>query len=119
MTQRKYEIPLEFCYRLNKVADKVGIDFDSSSKQRERHPKVFTKKLLDSRLRTTLQGQRIRKLRDLEYVLKQHEEMKQGDDYDGPPTKRDFRADNVPHGRFQPTSLTVLDMSCAWPPSFP
>ncbi|GMG16130.1 unnamed protein product [Phytophthora fragariaefolia] len=102
MMQRKSESPLEFYYRLNKVADKEGIDFDSSSKQRERHPKVFTKKLLDSRLRTTLQGQRIRKLRDLEYVLKKHEEMTQGDDYDGPPLKRDFRADNVSHGRFQP-----------------
>ncbi|GMF49089.1 unnamed protein product [Phytophthora fragariaefolia] len=34
--------------------------------------------------------------------MKQHEEMTQGDDYDGPPPKRDFRADNVPHGRFQP-----------------
>ncbi|GMF48998.1 unnamed protein product [Phytophthora fragariaefolia] len=102
MMQRKPESPLEFYYRLNKVADKAGIGFDSSSKQRERHLKVFTKKLLDSRLRTTLQGQRIRKLRDLEYVLKQHEEMTQGDVYDGPPPKRDFRADNVSHGRFQP-----------------
>ncbi|GMF52972.1 unnamed protein product [Phytophthora fragariaefolia] len=98
--KRKSEIPLEFCYRLNKVADKAGIDFDSSSKQRERHLKVFTKKLLDSRLRTTLRGQHIQKLRDLEYVLKQHQEMTQGDDYDGPPPKRDFRPDNVSHGRF-------------------
>ncbi|GMF45642.1 unnamed protein product [Phytophthora fragariaefolia] len=66
MMPRKSESPLEFYYRLNKVADKAGIDFDSPSKQRERHLKVFTKKLLDSRLRTTLQGQRIRKLRDLD-----------------------------------------------------
>ncbi|GMF32152.1 unnamed protein product [Phytophthora fragariaefolia] len=56
MLQRKSESPLEFYYRLNKVVDKAGIDFDSSSKQRERHLKVFTKKLLDSRLRTTLQA---------------------------------------------------------------
>ncbi|GMF37873.1 unnamed protein product [Phytophthora fragariaefolia] len=28
--------------------------------------------------------------------------MTQEDDYDGPPPKRDFRADNVPHCRFQP-----------------
>ncbi|GMF39316.1 unnamed protein product [Phytophthora fragariaefolia] len=67
MMQRKSESPLEFYYHLNQVADKAGIDFDSSSKQRERHLKVFTKKPLDSRLRTTLQGQRIRKLRDQEY----------------------------------------------------
>ncbi|GMF55559.1 unnamed protein product [Phytophthora fragariaefolia] len=102
MMQRKSQSPLEFYYHLNKVADKAGIDFDSSSKQRGRHLKVFTKKLLNSRLRTTLPGQRIRKLRDLEYVLKQHEEMTQGDDNDGPPPKRDFRADNVSYGRFQP-----------------
>ncbi|GMF16757.1 unnamed protein product [Phytophthora fragariaefolia] len=102
MTQRKSESPSELYYRLNKVANKAGIGFDSSSQQRERHLKVFTKKLLDSRFRTTLQGQRIRKLRDLEYVLKLHEEMTQGDDYDGPPPKRDFRVDNVPHGRIQP-----------------
>ncbi|GMF19437.1 unnamed protein product [Phytophthora fragariaefolia] len=100
--KRKSESPLEFFYHLNKVADKAGIDFDSSSKQQEQLLKVFTKKLWDSRLRTTLQDQLIRKLRDLEYVLKQHEEMTQLDDYDGPPPKRDFRADNVPHGRFQP-----------------
>ncbi|GMF29899.1 unnamed protein product [Phytophthora fragariaefolia] len=53
MMQRKSESPLEFYYCLNKVADKAGIDFHSSFKQRERHLKVFTKKLLDSRLRTT------------------------------------------------------------------
>ncbi|KAL4134289.1 hypothetical protein PRIC2_004598 [Phytophthora ramorum] len=102
MIQKKAETPLEFYYRLNKVADKAGIEFNASSKQRERHLKVFTKKLLDSRLRTTLQGQRLRRLKDLEYVLKQHEEMNQDDDYDTPPPKRDFRADNVPRDRFRP-----------------
>ncbi|KAL4129536.1 hypothetical protein PRIC2_005543 [Phytophthora ramorum] len=102
MIQKKAETPLEFYYRLNKVADKAGIEFNASSKQRERHLKVFTKKLLDSRLRTTLQGQRLRRLKDLEYVLKQHEEMNQDDDYDIPPPKRDFRADNVPRDRFRP-----------------
>ncbi|GMF36860.1 unnamed protein product [Phytophthora fragariaefolia] len=102
ITQRKSKSPLEFYYRQNKVADKAGIDFDSSAKQRERHLKVFTKKLLDSRLRTTLLGQRIRKLRYPEYVLKQHGEMTRGYDYDGPPPKRDFRVINVPQGRFQP-----------------
>uniref|UniRef100_H3H859 Retrotransposon gag domain-containing protein n=1 Tax=Phytophthora ramorum TaxID=164328 RepID=H3H859_PHYRM len=66
MIQKKAETPLEFYYRLNKVADKAGIEFDASSKQRERHLKVFTKKLLDSRLRTTLQGQRLRRLKDLD-----------------------------------------------------
>ncbi|EGZ14078.1 hypothetical protein PHYSODRAFT_335756 [Phytophthora sojae] len=66
MIQKKYETPLEFYYRLNKVAEKAGLDFKSSSKARKRHLKVFMKKLLDTRLRSTLQGQRIRSLKDVE-----------------------------------------------------
>ncbi|EGZ06451.1 hypothetical protein PHYSODRAFT_254477 [Phytophthora sojae] len=102
MIQKKSETPLEFYYRLNKVAEKAGLDFKSSSKARKRHLKVFMKKLLGTRLRSTLQGQRIRSLKDVEYVLKQHEDMAQDDDYDTPPVMRDFRADNVSHGRFHP-----------------
>ncbi|KAE8957284.1 hypothetical protein PR001_g31428, partial [Phytophthora rubi] len=37
MTQKKTEAPLEFFYRLNRVADKAGIYFRKSSKERERH----------------------------------------------------------------------------------
>ncbi|KAE8957765.1 hypothetical protein PR001_g31257, partial [Phytophthora rubi] len=66
MTQKKTEAPLEFFYRLNRVADKAGINFRKSSKERERHFKVFMKKLLDSSLRSTLQGQRLHSLEDLE-----------------------------------------------------
>ncbi|KAE9005163.1 hypothetical protein PR002_g16845 [Phytophthora rubi] len=40
------------------------------------------KKLLDSSLRSTLQGQRLHSLEDLEFVLKQYEEMHQDDDYE-------------------------------------
>ncbi|KAE8886376.1 hypothetical protein PF003_g29461 [Phytophthora fragariae] len=43
MTQKKTEAPLEFFYRLNRVADKAGINFRKSSKERERHFKVFMK----------------------------------------------------------------------------
>jgi len=102
MIQKKSESPLEFYYRLNKVADKAGIKFDSSTKQRERHLKVFIKKLTDSRLRTTLQGQRLHRLSDVEYVRKQHEEMNQDDDTDTPASRRDFRADNVARDLFRP-----------------
>ncbi|EGZ19053.1 hypothetical protein PHYSODRAFT_332759 [Phytophthora sojae] len=102
MIQKKSETPLEFYYRLNKVAEEAGLDFKSSRKARERHLNVFMKKLLDTRLRSTLQGQRIRSLKDVKYVLKQHEDMAQDDDYDTPPVKRDFRADNVSHGHFHP-----------------
>ncbi|POM70414.1 LOW QUALITY PROTEIN: Hypothetical protein PHPALM_13151, partial [Phytophthora palmivora] len=99
MFQKKSE--LDFYYRLNKVADRAGIQIDGSSKYREQHLKAFTKKLLDSRLRTTLQGQRLRSLEDVEYVLKQHEDLTLEDDYDTPPPKRDFRADNVPRDKFR------------------
>ncbi|POM65991.1 Hypothetical protein PHPALM_18219 [Phytophthora palmivora] len=101
MFQKKSETPLDFYYRLNKVADRAGIQIDGSSKYREQHLKAFTKKLSDSRLRTTLQGKRLRSLEDVEYVLKQHEDLTLEDDYDTPPPKRDFRADNVPRDKFR------------------
>jgi hypothetical protein len=102
MIQKKSKPPLEFYYRLNKVADKAGIKFDSSTKQRDRHLKVFIKKLTDYRLRTTLQGQRLRRLSNVEYVLKQHEEMNQDDDTGTPAPRRDFRADYFARDRFRP-----------------
>jgi len=101
MIHKKLKSPLEFYYRLNMVADKAGIKFDSSTKQREWHLKVFSKKMADSPLRTTLQGQRLHQLSDVEYVLKQHEEMNQDDDTDTPGPRRDFRAGNVARDRFR------------------
>ncbi|KAE9315546.1 hypothetical protein PF008_g19215 [Phytophthora fragariae] len=68
MTQKKTEAPLEFFYRLNRVADKTGINFRKSSKEREQHFKVFMKKLLDSSLRSTLQGQRLHSLEDFRKI---------------------------------------------------
>ncbi|KAE8876759.1 hypothetical protein PF005_g24430 [Phytophthora fragariae] len=102
MTQKKTEAPLEFFYRLNRVADKAGINFRKSSKERERHFKVFMKKLLDSSLRSTLQGQRLHSLEDLEFVLKQYEEMHQDDDYETPPPRRESRPDYMSAGKFRP-----------------
>ncbi|KAE9168599.1 hypothetical protein PF002_g30573 [Phytophthora fragariae] len=101
MTQKKTEAPLEFFYRLNRVADKAGINFRKSSKERERRFKVFMKKLLDSSLRSTLQGQRLHSVEDLEFVLKQYEEMHQDDDYETPPLRRESRPDYMSAGKFR------------------
>ncbi|KAE8878791.1 hypothetical protein PF005_g7825 [Phytophthora fragariae] len=60
------------------------------------------KKLLDSSLRTTLQGQRLHSLDDLEFVLKQYEEMHQDDDYETPPPRRESRPDYMSAGKFCP-----------------
>ncbi|KAE8876392.1 hypothetical protein PF005_g26713 [Phytophthora fragariae] len=102
MTQKKTEAPLEFFYRLNRVADMAGINFLKSFKQRERHFKVFMEKLLDSSLRSTLQGQRLHSLEDLEFVLKQYEEMHRDDDYETPPPRWESRPDYMCAGKFPP-----------------
>ncbi|KAE8956005.1 hypothetical protein PR002_g31607 [Phytophthora rubi] len=60
------------------------------------------KKLLDSSLRSTLQGQRLHSLEDLEFVLKQYEEMHQDDDYETPPPRRKSRPDYMSAGKFRP-----------------
>lgn len=46
MLQKKSETPREFYYRLDKVADKAGIDFRSTDKLCDRHLKVFIKNSL-------------------------------------------------------------------------
>ncbi|OWZ02402.1 hypothetical protein PHMEG_00026048 [Phytophthora megakarya] len=56
--QRKNETPPEFYYRLNKIAGKADIDVKSTDIARDRHLKVFIKKLKDTQLRSMLQGQR-------------------------------------------------------------
>ncbi|KAE9261740.1 hypothetical protein PR003_g33811 [Phytophthora rubi] len=114
MTQKKTEAPLEFFYRLNRVADKAGMNFRKSSKERERHFKVFMKKLLDSSLRSTLQGQRLHSLEDLEFVLKQYEEMHQDDDYETPPPRREScpRSDRSDY----PTRTIISEGKCGCTP---
>ncbi|KAE9188876.1 hypothetical protein PF002_g25197 [Phytophthora fragariae] len=111
MTQKKTEAPLEFFYRLNRVADKAGINFRKSSKERDRHFKVFMKKLLDSSLRSTLQGQRLHSLEDLEFVLKQYEEMHQDDDYETPPldNKADSSSEDEKQVHFQETAEEISE----------
>ncbi|GMF52624.1 unnamed protein product [Phytophthora fragariaefolia] len=103
MTQRKYENPLAFLYRLNLGAERAGVDFRKSSRKLEQHLMQFVKNLSDDRLKKTLHSQRIQKVSDLEYILKQSEALSRDK---GPPARatqqRDFRANNVVRDRFKP-----------------
>ncbi|EGZ22997.1 hypothetical protein PHYSODRAFT_253703 [Phytophthora sojae] len=54
---------------------KADIDFRKSSKRLEKHIRRFITKLRDTRLKTSLQGQRFRSIADLEYALEQDEEV--------------------------------------------
>ncbi|KAE9007147.1 hypothetical protein PR002_g16287 [Phytophthora rubi] len=103
MTQRKGEKALAFLYRLNLAAERAGVYFRKSSKKREQHLRQFVRNLSDESLKETLQSHRFKKVADLEYILKQREELRQED---SPPARvqqtRDFRADNVVRDRFKP-----------------
>ncbi|POM70138.1 Hypothetical protein PHPALM_13472 [Phytophthora palmivora] len=56
----------------------------------------FIKNLTDVTLKTTLQSQRFRKVSDLEYVLKQQDELNPSRVHSGRGAQpRDFRADNI------------------------
>ncbi|POM61731.1 hypothetical protein PHPALM_29215 [Phytophthora palmivora] len=88
MKQFKDETALAFLYHLNLAAERADVRFRKSERRREQHIKRFIKNLTDVTLKTTLQSQRFRKVSDLEYVLKQQEEV-------NPSGPRDFRADNV------------------------
>ncbi|KAE8915351.1 hypothetical protein PF003_g5 [Phytophthora fragariae] len=103
MTQRKGEKALAFLYRLNLAAERAGVYFRKSSKKREQHLRQFVRNLSDESLKETLQSHRFKKVADLEYILKQREELRQED---RPPARvqqtRDFRADNVVRDRFKP-----------------
>ncbi|GMF60069.1 unnamed protein product [Phytophthora fragariaefolia] len=59
MKVRSGETPHKFFYRLNAAAVKAGIEFQKSSKHRERHLRRFIKKLKDTQLKTALQGQKL------------------------------------------------------------
>ncbi|POM69689.1 Hypothetical protein PHPALM_14016 [Phytophthora palmivora] len=80
----KDETALAFLYRLTLAAERAD------------HIKRFIKNLADATLKTTLQSQRFRKVSDLEYVLKQQEEVNPSGVHSGRGAQpRDFRADNV------------------------
>ncbi|POM67473.1 Hypothetical protein PHPALM_16522 [Phytophthora palmivora] len=102
MEMKNSESALDFFYRLNSAAGKADIDFRKSSKRLEKHIRRFITKLRDTRLKTSLQGQRFRNIADPEYALEQDEEVWSRSDRDAPPPRvRDFRADNIPQGRFK------------------
>ncbi|ETO63738.1 hypothetical protein F442_18429 [Phytophthora nicotianae P10297] len=101
MSQYRDETALAFLYRLNLAAERADLNFRKSSADRERHIKRFIKKLSDDQLKRTLESQRFRRVSDLEFVLKQQEEVRQKDE---PPARqsRDFRADNVVRDHYKP-----------------
>ncbi|EGZ18814.1 hypothetical protein PHYSODRAFT_332551 [Phytophthora sojae] len=103
MEMKNSESALDFFYRLNSAAGKADIDFRKPSKRLGKHIRRFIMKLRDTRLKTSLQGQRFRSIADLEYALEQDEDVWSRSDHDAPPPRvRDFRADNIPQGRFKP-----------------
>ncbi|GMF63205.1 unnamed protein product [Phytophthora fragariaefolia] len=99
MKVRSGETPRKFSYRLNAAAVKAGIEFQKSSKHRERHLRRFIKKLKDTQLKTALQRQKFKSISEVEHALRHHEDIWREEGYDTPPSRRDFRADNDPQGR--------------------
>ncbi|POM61315.1 hypothetical protein PHPALM_29688 [Phytophthora palmivora] len=96
-TTFKDETALAFLYHLNLAAERADVRFRKSERRREQHTKRFIKNLT---LKTTLQSQRFRKVSDLEYVLKQQEEVNPSGVHSGRGAQpRDFRADNVARNR--------------------
>ncbi|OWY91933.1 hypothetical protein PHMEG_00039260, partial [Phytophthora megakarya] len=99
MKQYKDETALAFLYRLNLAVERADVKLRKSECRREQHIKRFIKNLTDMSLRSTLQSQRFYKVSDLEYVLKQQEEVNASGSYSTrSPLNRDFRADNVARG---------------------
>ncbi|OWZ22124.1 hypothetical protein PHMEG_0003213 [Phytophthora megakarya] len=96
MKQYKDKTALALLYRLNQAAERADVKFMKSERRREQHIKRFIKNLKDMSLRSTLQSQRFYKVSDLEYVLKQQEEVNANGNYSTrSPTNRDFKTDNV------------------------
>uniref|UniRef100_H3H684 CCHC-type domain-containing protein n=1 Tax=Phytophthora ramorum TaxID=164328 RepID=H3H684_PHYRM len=104
MEMRSSESALDFFYRLNSAAGKADIDFRKSTKRLEKHIRRFITKLKETRLKTSLQGQRFKSISDLEYALEQDEEVWTQNERDAATsTNRDFRAGNLPNpGRPRP-----------------
>ncbi|OWY94064.1 hypothetical protein PHMEG_00036316, partial [Phytophthora megakarya] len=99
MRQYKDETALAFLCRLNLAAERADVKFRKSERRREQHIKRFIKNPTDMSLRLTLQSQRFYKVSDLEYVLKQQEEVNTSGSYSTQsPPNRNFRADNVARG---------------------
>ncbi|KAH7485436.1 uncharacterized protein KRP23_4487 [Phytophthora ramorum] len=104
MEMRSSESALDFFYRLNSAAGKADIDFRRSTKRLEKHIRRFITKLKETRLKTSLQGQRFKSISDLEYALEQDEEVGTQNERDAVTSRnRDFHAGNLPNpGRPRP-----------------
>ncbi|KAE9350499.1 hypothetical protein PR003_g5344 [Phytophthora rubi] len=66
MKMHDSETPRMFLYRLNRAAKKANIPFEALATVREAHIRRFINALGDTRLRTTLRGQRFDTLSELE-----------------------------------------------------
>ncbi|KAE8967375.1 hypothetical protein PR001_g28123 [Phytophthora rubi] len=103
MEIRESETPRMFLYRLNRAAKTTDIAFERPTTEGEAHVRRFIKALSDSRLKTTLQGQRFDTLSELEETLKRIEALRQDErheDRDYQPKKRPTQ--NLQFGRFKP-----------------
>ncbi|OWZ06766.1 LOW QUALITY PROTEIN: hypothetical protein PHMEG_00020937 [Phytophthora megakarya] len=99
LKQCKDETDLAFLYRMNLAAERANVKFRKSERRREQHIKRFIKNLTNMSLKLTLQSQRFYQVSDLEYVLKQQEEVNLIGNYSTRShPNRDFRADNVARG---------------------
>ncbi|POM72640.1 Hypothetical protein PHPALM_10612 [Phytophthora palmivora] len=98
--------------RMYLMAVKADVRFRKSKKERGEHIKRFIKNLRDSQLKVVLRNQRFRYLEDLEFVLKQNEDLGLDGGYDSSSSqKRDFRADNATPTRFKSSSRAFVSVS--------
>ncbi|KAE8973932.1 hypothetical protein PR001_g26163 [Phytophthora rubi] len=103
MEIRDSETPRMFLYRLNRAARKADIASERPTTEREAHIRRFIKALSDTRLRTTLQGQRFDTLSELEETLKRIEALRQDERHEDRDYQQKKRpAQNLQFGRFKP-----------------
>ncbi|KAE8991068.1 hypothetical protein PR003_g22424 [Phytophthora rubi] len=92
-----------FLYRLNRAVKKADIAFERPTTEREAHIRRFIKALSDTRLKTTLQGQRFDTLSELEETLKRIEALRQDERHEDRDYQQKKRpAQNLRFGRFNP-----------------
>ncbi|KAE9034198.1 hypothetical protein PR001_g9835 [Phytophthora rubi] len=92
-----------FLYRLNRAAKKADIAFERPTAEREAHVRRFIGALSDSRLKTTLQGQRFDTLSELEETLKRIEALRQDERHEDRDYQQKKRPpQNLQFGRFKP-----------------
>ncbi|KAG6949678.1 hypothetical protein JG687_00014699 [Phytophthora cactorum] len=109
---KKTESARSFLYHLNAAAKRADVDYEGSLSAQELHVRRFLKKLKDIDLRSTLQGQTFKSVRDLEKTLKRVEAVQQDDGYTTqPPKARDSKASGVRFSRFRRTVVTRVTKS--------